>query len=157
VTAPNTGGTHVALTAVVTRRNGSDTGDEIIRAVQTVIRGCEALDMEMAFRIFWNSPDFRMISMDGRLCDYQTYIQDNIEYLKTCAQFTLTTLTQEITVFTRTLAICSWIYRVDATLKTGEHDRIDHAGASFVFRKIEDEWKVVYYQESTLPPMRTTE
>lgn len=130
--------------------------DEITQAVNTVIMGCEALDMGMAFQVFWNSPDFRMISMDGTLCDYHTYVQNNIDYLTTCAQFTLTTRQQEITVFTEMLAICSWIYRVDATLKTGEHDLIEHAGASFVFRKINDEWKVVYYQESTLPPTRTT-
>ena len=131
--------------------------DEITQAVKTVITGCEALDMEMAFQVFWNSPDFRMISMDGGLCDYQTYVQNNIDYLQTCARFTLTTITLEIPVVTRTFAICSWIYRVDATLKTGEHDRIERAGASFVFRKIDDEWKVVYYQESTLPPTRTEE
>lgn len=112
--------------------------------------------MERAFQVFWNSPDFRMISMDGRLCDYHTYVQNNIDYLLTCATFALTTLQQEITVFTERYAICSWIYSVDATLKTGEHDRIKQAGASFVFHKIDEEWKVVYYQESTLPPMRTT-
>jgi hypothetical protein len=53
--------------------------NEITQAVKTVITGCETLDIERAFQVFWDSPDFRMISMDGGLCDYQTYVQNNLE------------------------------------------------------------------------------
>jgi hypothetical protein len=131
--------------------------NEIKEAVNTVIMGCEALDMDLAFSIFSNSPDFLMIGMDGSLCDYQTYLKNNRDYLMTCSSFTLTTLKEEIKILRRDLAIFAWIYKAEATLKTGEKDIFEKAGATFVFHKIHDEWKVVYYHESTLPPTRISD
>ena len=128
---------------------------EIRKAVDSLIKGCESLDMDLAFEIFWDSPDFRMIAMDGSLCNYQTYLRNNIDYLTECLSFELTTLDDEIKILGPDLALYSWIYAVQATLKTGECDVIEKAGATFVFRRLEDQWKVIYYHESTLPPQRS--
>jgi hypothetical protein len=130
--------------------------EELQEAINTLIGGCEALDMELAFRIFSNSPDFLMMGTDGSLCDYQTYLHNNIDYLMTCSSFKLTTLKEEIRILNRDMAIFSWAYRAEATLKTGEQDVFEHAGATFVFGKVNDEWKVVYYHESSLPPTRVS-
>lgn len=127
---------------------------ELKDAVNTVIEGCRLLDMALAFKIFSNSPDFLMIGMDGSLCDYQTYLDNNIDYLTTCSSFELTTLQEDIKLLSRDLAVFMWVYRAEATLKTGERDVFEKAGATFVFSKLNGEWKVVRYQESTLPPTR---
>jgi hypothetical protein len=127
---------------------------ELQEAIDTLIAGCEMLDMEMAFRIFSNAPDFLMMGTDGSLCDYQTYLNNNVDYLTTCSRFKLTTLKKEIRILDRDTAIFAWAYRVEATLKTGEQDIVENAGASFVFSKVNDEWKVVYYHESSSPPKR---
>ena len=121
-----------------------------------LIKGCETLDMELAFDLFWDSHDFRMIAMDGSMCDYQTYLRNNIEYLETCSSFELTTLQAEITVLASDLAVYSWIYQAKATLNSGEQDVVDKAGASFVFKRLGDTWKAIHYHESTLPPTRVT-
>lgn len=127
---------------------------ELQVVINTLIRGCETLNMEEAFSMFANSPDFLMMGTGGSLCDYQTYLNDNIDYLMTCSAFNLSTLNQEIRILNRDMAIFAWTYQVEATLKTSEKDIIDHAGASFVFRKVEGTWKVVYYHESSEPPKR---
>lgn len=127
---------------------------ELQEAIHTLIAGCEALDMELAFGIFSSSPDFLMMGTDGSLCDYQTYLNNNINYLMTCENFKLTTFQEEIRILDRDMAVFSWGYRVEATLKTGEQDIIENAGASFVFSKVNDEWKVVYYHESSVPLIR---
>jgi hypothetical protein len=130
---------------------------ELREAINTLIAGCEALDMELAFRIFSNSPGFLMMGTDGSLCDYQTYLNNNIAYLMTCSNFELTMLKEEIRILNRDVAIFSWAYRAEATLKTGEQDIFENAGATFVFSKVnKDEWKVVYYHESSLPPTRVS-
>jgi hypothetical protein len=130
---------------------------ELQEAINTLIAGCEALDMELAFRIFSNSPGFLMMGTDGSLCDYQTYLNNNIAYLMTCSNFGLTMLKEEIRILNRDVAIFSWAYRAEATLKTGEQDIFENAGATFVFSKVnKDEWKVVYYHESSLPPTRVS-
>jgi hypothetical protein len=69
---------------------------ELQGAIKTLIAGCEALDTELAFGIFSNSPDFLMMGTDGSLCDYQTYLNNNIDYLMTCSNFELTTLKEEM-------------------------------------------------------------
>ena len=129
---------------------------ELHAAIDTLIAGCETLDMELAFGIFSNSPDFLMMGTDGSLCDYQTYVNNNIDYLMTCSNFKLTTFKEEIRILRRDLAIFSWAYRAEATLKTGEQDIVENAGATFVFSKVKDEWKVVYYHESSTPPIRVS-
>jgi hypothetical protein len=128
--------------------------EELQEAIDTLIAGCEMLDMELAFRAFSNSPDFLMMGTDGSLCDYQTYLKNNADYLMTCSSFKLTTLRKEIRILDRSTGIFAWAYRAEATLKTGERDVFENAGATFVFSKVNDEWKVVYYHESSLPPVR---
>ena len=129
---------------------------ELQEVVHTLIAGCEALDMDLAFGVFSNSPDFLMMGTDGSLCDYQTYVNNNIDYLMTCSSFKLTTLKEEIRILRRDMAIFSWAYRAEATLKTGERDIVENAGATFVFSKVSGEWKVVYYHESSSPPIRVS-
>lgn len=131
--------------------------EELRRAIHTLITGCESLDMDLAFRIFSDSTDFLMMGTDGSLCDYRTYLKNNIDYIMTCSSFKLTTFKEEIRVLDRDMAIFSWAYGAEATLKTGERDIVENAGASFVFHKLNDEWKVVYYHESSVPPRRETE
>ena len=127
---------------------------ELKAAIDTLIAGCEALDMDLAFDIFADSPAFLMMGTDGSLCDYQTYLGNNIDYLMTCSAFELTTFNEEIRILDRNTAVYAWAYGAKATLKTGEQDIIENAGASFVFRRVDDEWKVVYYHESTVVPKR---
>jgi hypothetical protein len=130
--------------------------NELREAINTLIAGCEALDMELAFGVFSDSPDFLMMGTGGSLCDYQTYLNNNINYLTTCANFKLTTLKEEIRILGCDIAIFSWAYRAEATLKTGEQDIVENAGATFVFSKVSGEWKVVYYHESSSPPIRVS-
>jgi len=127
---------------------------EIKEIINTLISGCENLDMEMAFGMFLDAPEFLMMGTDGTLCDYQTYLKNNIDYLTACSSFKLTTYIEETRIYDRETAIYAWAYGVEAILKTGEKDIVPNAGASFIFKKQQGEWKVVYYHESTVPPTR---
>ena len=127
---------------------------EIKEAFDTIVKGCESLDMDLAFKVFLNSPDFYMIGTDCSICDYQTYIDSNINYLKECSNFKLTTFSEEIKYLGRDMVIFSWIYKAEATLKTGDRDIIEKAGATFLFKKINGEWKVIYYHEASLPHIK---
>lgn len=127
---------------------------EIKKIIEGLILGCETLNFDMAFGMFSDTPDFLMIGTDGTQCSYDQYLKNNIDYMSTCSAFKLTTFNGEVRILDRETVIYSWAYGVQAELKTGEKDIIDKAGASFVFRKINNEWKVVYYHEASLPPRR---
>lgn len=130
---------------------------ELKEAINTLVTGCETLNMEQAFSVFWNSPDFVMMGTDGEMCDYQAYVDNNVAYLTTCSTFKLTTFGQEIRLLGRNTAVVAWAYRADATLRSGEKDVVANAGATFVFRRMDGAWKVVTYHESSVPPVRLPE
>ena len=128
--------------------------DELNAAIDQLIEGCTAMNMESAFAMFSDAPGFLMMGTDGTLCDFQTYLKNNIDYFAGCESFRLETFKREIRVVNSGAAVFSWAYGVEAKLITGESDVIRNAGASFVFHKIRNEWKVVYYHESSTPPQR---
>ena len=129
---------------------------EIKEAFNNVVDECESLDMELAFRVFHNSPDFYMIAPDCSICDYRTYIDNNINYLRECSDFKLTTFDEKIKLLNSDMAVYSWIYKAEATLKTGDRDIVEKAAATFLFEKIDNEWKVTYYHEVSLPPIKVS-
>jgi hypothetical protein len=127
---------------------------ELNAAVAGLIEGCEALDFEKGFRLFVKTDEFRMITLDGQLWDFPTYFKANVDYLGGCSSFKLKTIETRVTVLSRELAAYQWIYSAEAAFPSGDLDVIDRAGATFVFRKADDGWKAVCYQESALPPRR---
>jgi hypothetical protein len=128
--------------------------NELNDEIDNLIKGCEALDMVLAFRAFDSSDDFLMMGTDGKLADINSYLQSNIDYLMSCEKFKLTTRSKEIRILGRDTAIFAWAYAAEALLKAGERDIIEGAGASFVFKRVNGQWKVIYYHESSSPPKR---
>jgi hypothetical protein len=125
---------------------------EIRKIIDELIRGCESLDPDAAFRAFSGSPDFLMMGTDGSLADHAAYIKGNVEYLRNCSSFRLATKREEIRILGPATAVFAWSYAAEAVLKTGRRETFDGAGASFVFQKKDGGWKVVYYHESSSPP-----
>jgi hypothetical protein len=144
------------MTAMLSRAEKEAIAKELQEIIASLIRGCETLDLELAFGMFLDAPDFLMMGTDGTQSSYAEYLQNNLAYLGTCASFELTTFQEEVRVLDRETAIYSWAYGVTATLKTGEQDMIDRAGATFVFRRTDGIWKVVYYHEASIPPRRVS-
>ncbi|MBN2349038.1 MAG: nuclear transport factor 2 family protein [Bacteroidales bacterium] len=125
---------------------------EVKKELDLLISGCEALDMELAFKAYSRNPEFFMIAGDGNYYDFQTFFENNKNYLATCSKFELETIKEDIKVLTDSLVIVSWVYKAVATLKTGRQDIWEKAGATFLFEKINGEWKIINYHESHLSP-----
>ena len=128
--------------------------DEIKEEIDLLITGCETLDMDMAFKVFSRDSDFYMIASDGQDYDFDSFFNNNKDYLDTCIKFELFTRQLDIKVLTSDIVVVSWLYKAVATLKDGDQDIFENAGATFIFKKVYDNWAVINYQESTLPPER---
>jgi hypothetical protein len=142
------------MTARLSKADRLQIEGEIRAVLDDLIRGCESLDLDLAFGMFSDSPDFLMMATDGTLCDHDAYVGNNVDYLKTCTAFSLETSDVRVRVLEADSAVLAWSYAARATLSTGETDVIDKAGASFVLRRVDDRWTVVYYHESSNPPVR---
>jgi len=125
-------------------------------AVAQVIRGCEALDLEMAFGPYLKTEAFRMVSREGVLCDYRRFFRDNEDYLKRCSEFRLATLAEYLGVLGPHAAVFLWVYRAEAVFESGVSEVFDPAAATFVFREMDGEWRIVSYHESGVPPRLPT-
>ncbi len=60
---------------------------EIRKEIDSLIAGCEMLDMEKAFAVFSDDPGFYMIAADGCSYDYHAFITNNRNYFKSCLAF----------------------------------------------------------------------
>ena len=49
--------------------------EELQGIIGTLIAGCENLDVESAFRVFWNSPDFLMMGSKNAIRHWRRYRQ----------------------------------------------------------------------------------
>ena len=143
---------------------------EISKVLDDLIASYEAMDIEASFKVFSTDQDFFMIGSDGLIYDHETFYTANKSYFDLCSAFSLTTYIRDIKVLSNDLALVSWHYKAIATLKagpsgsltgdasptdrTGGKDVFDTAGATFLFQKKDNQWIVINYQESTLPPRR---
>ena len=124
--------------------------DEVNEILEELIASYEALDLESSFSFFSIDPDFFMIGSDGLIYDHETFYMATKIYFNECAKYELITYFKDIKVLTNELVLVSWHYKAIATRHTGGRDVFDPSGATFLFKKIDGEWKVVNYHESTL-------
>ena len=122
--------------------------------VGSLVAGCESLEMDVAFQSFSRSPAFLRMTTDGSLCDSETYISDNVQYMGNCSRFRLHTRDLQVRVLGRAAAVVAWSYSAEASFRSGEQAIVEKAGATFVFGLVRGEWQIVYYHESSTPPIR---
>ncbi|MBN1406255.1 MAG: nuclear transport factor 2 family protein [Calditrichaceae bacterium] len=126
--------------------------NEIDQILDDLSASYELLDVERSFSFFSDDPDFFMIGSDGLIYDHETFYMANKMYFNECSKFELITYFKDIKVLTNTLVLVTWHYKAIATRFTGGREIFDPAGATFLFRKIDGQWKVVNYQESAQAP-----
>ena len=123
--------------------------NEIHGILAALIAGYEACDMAPVRDAFCDGPDFLMMNTDGALCGFDIFYDNDAVYLDACADFTLTTHDTQVRIMDADCAVLAWSYSAEALLKTGERDRVDKAGASFIFVRRAGAWKCAYYHQSS--------
>ena len=124
---------------------------ELKRAVNAIIQGLEKLDAEILFQSYSDSPGFILFTTDGTMADYPAAKNHHVQWFKSLSSLKVTTVSDEIRFLSDDVAVCAWRATFALTLKTGGEPRVDFA-ITFVFKKIDNHWKVVYQQTSALPP-----
>jgi hypothetical protein len=123
---------------------------EVDEVLDHLIASYEALDLESCFSFFSNDPNFFMIGSDGLIYDHETFYMATKIYFNECAKYELITYFKDIKVLSPDIVLVSWHYKAIATRFTGGRDVFDPAGATCLFQKINSQWKIVNYHESTL-------
>ncbi len=123
---------------------------EIKEVINVIFQGLEKLDAEAAFKPYLNSPDFILFTVYGTMVDYQGAINGHAAWFKTLTSIKVTTIKEEFRFLPDNLVIYPWLGKFEMTLKSGEQVTVDF-GVTMIFRKIDNQWKVIYQQTSQVP------
>lgn len=137
----------------MTQQEQENTKKEIKDAVNLITQGLEKLNAENAFQTYLNTSDFILFTVYGTMADYQEAKNEHVAWFKTLASIKVTTLKEEFRFLPDNIVIYPWLCKFEITLKTGEQLAVNF-GVTMIFRKIDNQWKVVYQQTSQVPQVQ---
>jgi hypothetical protein len=111
----------------------------------------EKLDGQGVFQFYSDSPDWGMVNADGSRWDYQTTKKANADFFNSATAYKWTTTRQDFMVVSKDIVICAWDGKDETILKSGDKIIYDPHAYTFVFKKIEGQWKIIYSHDSGIP------
>ena len=135
---------------IMTSKEQETAKKEIKEVVNLIIKGLEKLDAEAAFQPYSKNNDFILFTVYGTMVDYQGAIDGHAAWFKTLTSIKVTNLKEEFRFLPDNLVIYPWLGKFEMTLMTGEQVTVDF-GVTMIFRKINNQWKVIYQQTSQVP------
>ena len=130
--------------------------DHIVREVKAasdkMISFSEKALVDSFLSCYDDAPNFLAISGDGVARNYSDFKKINLEYYGSLKEQKLTTLQEKFNVVDQHLVILGWTGNIMATFKNGDTMKMTNYSVTMVFKKIDDQWKVIHSHESSLPP-----
>lgn len=125
----------------------------ISERIEEIIKGAKELNVDAALKPYANDPAFRIVNPDASVADFPTMKKAQTEAFKTITSMNFKTLKQEFSFLTKNLVICTWTGSNEFELKTGEKLKIEPYVGTMIFRKSDNEWKIIYAHETTAQPI----
>jgi len=126
---------------------------EIREVVNVIFLNLEKMDAEALFQSYSDSTNFMLIATDGTMADYQAAKKHHALWFKSLSSLKIIPVKDEFRFLADNIVVCSWQGKFEMSLKTGEKLKIDNFGITFIFTKIDNQWKVIYQHSSALPPV----
>ena len=121
---------------------------EIREIVNQIFKSANNLDLESLFKYYSDTPDFLLVHLDGSLLDYQGAKMITGETMKALSFVNYSIIKDEFRFLPDNIIICAWNGKCEMTLKTGENLKMEKIGITFIFKKIDNQWKVIYSHRS---------
>lgn len=138
------------LHVLLTPQDQNTAKKEISAVVKLINQNLEKMDVEALFQSYSDSSDF--ITTDGSMANLQVFKNHNAAWFNSLAVLKVTTFSENYRFLPGNIVICSWTGKYEMTLKTGEQLKISKFGTTYIFRKIDNKWKVIHQHASSLPP-----
>jgi ketosteroid isomerase-like protein len=129
---------------------------EISEVLNQQLLSASKLDAEALLQSYANSPDFILLTSAGSMVDYQGTKNGTAEMYKSLSALKFTTTKNEFRFLPGNIVICAWLGKCEVTFKTEERVTIDSYAITFVFKKLDNHWKIIYSHESSAPPVEET-
>jgi|WetSurMetagenome_2_1015567.scaffolds.fasta_scaffold38522_2 ketosteroid isomerase-like protein len=124
---------------------------EIGKVVEQIFQNLEKMDVDGLFQSYVNSPDFILFTTDGSMADYQQTKNHHVGWFKSLSSLKVKTLRNEYRFLSDGTVVCPWSGTFEMVPVKGELMKVPFA-ITFVFRKVDNHWKVAYQHTAALPP-----
>jgi ketosteroid isomerase-like protein len=108
-------------------------------------------DLDGLMNFCQESPEWITLNADGTSWDYKTARQAFVSILDSTASFKWTRIRQEFIIISRDLVISALFSKEENIMKSGDKISYDSHAYTMVFRKISDQWKLIYSHDSGIP------
>jgi hypothetical protein len=129
--------------------------NEVKKDFNDMVAACNKVDIQTALKYYLDSPDFIGLGVDGILIDFATFKKTNEEFFNAAESVQFPSIKEVFKVLAEDKVLVIWQYKAEVIFKTKEKITFDKVGVTFLFEKIEGAWKIVFYQESAVPPVMT--
>ncbi|NWF89556.1 MAG: nuclear transport factor 2 family protein [Ignavibacteriaceae bacterium] len=126
---------------------------EISEGVKVIIQNLEKMNAEALFQSYSNSPYFMFLTTDGSMVGLQEAKNHHAAWFKSLSSLKVTTIKDEFRFLPGNIVICGWQGKFELTIGSGQLLKIDKFGITFIFSKIDNQWKVIHQHSSALPPV----
>ena len=125
---------------------------EIREAVKVILQNLEKMDADALFQSYSDASTLIFFTTDGSKIGLVEAKNHHSAWFKSLSSLKVTTITDDFRFLPGNNIICSWIGKFEMTLGSGQQLKIDKFGITFIFSKIDNQWKVIYQHSSALPP-----
>jgi ketosteroid isomerase-like protein len=137
----------------MTPQEQETTKKEIMEVVKIIFQNLEKMNAEALFQSYSNSPDFMFLTTDGSMVGLQEAKNHHAAWFKSLSSLKVTTIKDEFRFLPGNIVICGWQGEFEMTIGSGQQLKIDKFGITFIFSKIDNQWKVIHQHSSALPPV----
>jgi hypothetical protein len=132
-----------------------DAKKEIKDVSDQIISAADKLDMNAFFKDFSNTPEFIFVGTDGTSYDFQSYVEMSKEFVKPLLASSFILKKTDFRVLSNDLMLNIMSGSWDLTMPGGDHLKFDTYTITCLFKKIDNQWKVIFMHESASPPVET--
>jgi hypothetical protein len=97
---------------------------------------------------FHDSPEFVAYYPDGSRSDFQTFKKAMLDFCSSGGTARVMDQSEEFTVLTKEYVVCSFTGKSELTTNTGDKVIYNSYAATWIFRNMSGEWRIVYSHES---------
>ena len=128
---------------------------EVTDANKLSIDALNKIDFPTFKSFFLDSPDFLSVSSDGSILNLEQVLSKEKRFFESASNVHADILSEDDKILERDLVVSTLLLKTDMTLKTGEKLTFEKLAVTNICKKIDNQWKTVFYQESGLPPTVT--
>ena len=130
--------------------------DHIVKDVKSLFykmtKFSERAQLDSYMGCYHNSPTFLHFSSDGKMRNHEEFKKVCAEYYNALKEQKILTIQEKVNVIDRDLVVLAWTGNIAAQFKNGDTMKMNNYSITNVFKKIDDQWKIIHSHESALPP-----